>query len=468
MRQSGISHGKAGCDGAQFAWTSKIRRTLFVLPFFVSGCVVEMPLPGSAPEELGGDQLVIGMKMEEILEQIGDPDWHFQKDETDLLLYEKIGDRHFMPVVWAIYPVPLPYIGTEKNMAQWCMLLEFDNAGILKERTVDSKLEADPGEDCAEVTWTPEEFKALLIATAENGDKDAAFELAKEFDEPKFIRILAERGDYDAAMLLARRFDDPSFIRKLAEQGDKEAAIELARMFDDPTFIRELAEQGDKEAAIELAKMFDEPKFIRDLAKQGDKEAAIELAKGFDEWGPLKQIARQGNTQAAVEIAERLGNLELLKELAEQGDTAAAFKLYELAIYNEKPAQEALKWLCVAANEGHPRSQITLAHTYRSWGKKRGWDIEEDRRIAYMWYTLAAENGAAGALISRSTVADEMTPEEEAEALEMIRNWEPGQCPTPDEVRDGNGEIRDTKFKEKQRGRIADKIAILDRYRKYI
>ncbi len=170
-------------------------------------------------------------------------------------------------------------------------------------------------------------------------------------------------------------------------------------------FIRTLAEQGDRDAAFELAWNFDEPKFIRTLAEQGDAQAAIELAKGFNELGPLK-------------------------ELAEQGDAQAAFNVYEQTIYRKEPTKEALKWLCVAANAGDAEAQKILAHLHRLWGVKEGYGIKENNRIAYMWYTLAAASGA-DTLGSRSIVAEEMTTEEEAEALEMVRDWKPGQCPAP-------------------------------------
>ncbi len=75
-------------------------------------------------------------------------------------------------------------------------------------------------------------------------------------------------------------------------------------------------------------------------------------------------------------------------------------------------------------------AQRSLAYLHRLWGVKEGYGIKENKRVAYMWYTLAAASGV-DTLGSRSIVAEEMTTEEEAEALEMVRDWKPGQCPAP-------------------------------------
>ena len=187
--------------------------------------------------------------------------------------------------------------------------------------------------------------------------------------------------------------------------GDSDAMFELAGRFGETAPLRKLAEQGDRDAAFELARKFDEPMFVRTIAGQGDTQAAIELAKRFDDLGPLKK-------------------------LAEQGDAWAAFNVYEQAIYRKEPTTEALKWLCEAANVGDAEAQRILAQLHRSWGVKEGNGIKENRRVAYMWYTLAAANGA-DTLGTRSIVAEEMTTEEEAEALGMVRDWKPGQCPAP-------------------------------------
>ena len=190
-----------------------------------------------------------------------------------------------------------------------------------------------------------------------------------------------------------------------AEHRVRAEARELAKRFNDLGPLKELAEQGDRDTAFELAKNFDEPKFIRALAEQGDRDAAFVLAKRFNDLGPLK-------------------------ELAEQGDVQAIFNLYEQAIYRKGPSTEALKWLCEAASAGDARAQSKLAYLHRPWGENEEYGIEENNRIAYMWYTLAAASGA-DTLGARSIVAEEMTAEEEAEALEMVRDWKPVQCPGP-------------------------------------
>jgi TPR repeat protein len=283
---------------------------------------------------------------------------------------------------------------------------------------------------CPAQFWTEDEFVAVLSVLAGKGDSDAAYELAREFYEPRFLRAIAAQGDKDAAFELARGFNEPKFIRTIAEKGDRKAAFMLARKFGEPKFIRVIAEQGDKEAAFELARKFDEPKFIRTRAEQGDRTAAFMLARKFEEPEFIRILAVQGDRPAAIELAEIFGDLGPLRKFAEQGDVQAAFEIYEQLTTGEDLNSDSLKWLCEAANAGHAKARKTLAHLHHSWGEKEGYDIEESNRIAYTWYTLAAASGA-NTLGSRNLLAKEMTAEDEARAEEMARDWKPGQCPAP-------------------------------------
>ena len=87
---------------------------------------------------------------------------------------------------------------------------------------------------------------------------------------------------------------------------------------------------------------------------------------------------------------------------------------------------EAWKWLCIAADEGHPQAHVNamkaLARLHRPWGDDE-YVLEENNGVAYPWYRLSA------AFDPRWAVAEEMTAHEITEAEQMARDWKPGQCP---------------------------------------
>jgi len=56
--------------------------------------------------------------------------------------------------------------------------------------------------------------------------------------------------------------------------------------------------------------------------------------------------------------------------------------------------------------------------------------IRPDNRMAYMWYTLADRNGHTEALSYRNALTTFMSPEEVAQAEQMVRDWQPGDCPS--------------------------------------
>ena len=45
-----------------------------------------------------------------------------------------------------------------------------------------------------------------------------------------------------------------------------------------------------------------------------------------------------------------------------------------------------------------------------------------------MWYSLAASNGHPAGGHHRDWLADQLTPEQIAEAERLVEEWEPGEC----------------------------------------
>ena len=193
------------------------------LSMLTSACAEVFPISGSVPEELGDDRVMIGMTMEAVTERLGEPDRRYRKDDRDLLLYQRFRAADGVPVVFLPIPLPLPAVVYSGRTTRWCLLLDFDSAGVLTQRQIDynylKRYSFEEKTDCSDLFWTRDEFVALLKATAEQGDIDAALELSREFDEPRYIRALAEQGDKKAALELVKAFNDPGPLRKLFESG---------------------------------------------------------------------------------------------------------------------------------------------------------------------------------------------------------------------------------------------------------
>jgi hypothetical protein len=96
----------------------------------------------------------------------------------------------------------------------------------------------------------------------------------------------------------------------------------------------------------------------------------------------------------------------------------------QYAWYLSRPPNDPdrLPYLCRAADGGHPNAQIEVGRHY-----SQGVDgVTKDLKRAYVWYSLA--QGAFGRGVHLQLIAKEMTPEQIAEAEQMLTDWKPGQC----------------------------------------
>jgi hypothetical protein len=92
--------------------------------------------------------------------------------------------------------------------------------------------------------------------------------------------------------------------------------------------------------------------------------------------------------------------------------------------------------LCHAADQGHPKAQIEVG---RHFGEGVA-GAQPNLGLAYVWYSLAIRGCFSGSELQ--LLKDKMSPQEVAEAEQMLANWKPGQCerdlirqnePLPDE-----------------------------------
>jgi TPR repeat protein len=144
----------------------------------------------------------------------------------------------------------------------------------------------------------------------------------------------------------------------------------------------------------------------------------------------------QAEFQDGLQAYYRLDYRTALREwlpLAEQGDAEAAYQIGILYYRGEGVLQddaEAAKWFEKAAEAGDPDAQYNLGLMYAN---ARG--VAQDFVRAHVWFTLAASGYAEGAgrdwairdpgwaARNRNWSAARLSPEEIAEAWQLIQTW---------------------------------------------
>ncbi len=112
--------------------------------------------------------------------------------------------------------------------------------------------------------------------------------------------------------------------------------------------------------------------------------------------------------------SESAGAFSTIRLKAEAGDAEAQYELaWRHALGNGLPLEdeEAVRWLKSAAEKGHSLARNNLGARYVS-----GDGVPRDLIEAYKWFHLAAAAGDRKAGKNRDSIAQEMTPEQLAEA----------------------------------------------------
>jgi TPR repeat protein len=160
----------------------------------------------------------------------------------------------------------------------------------------------------------------------------------------------------------------------------------------------------------------------RPLAEKGDPRAQYLLGQLY-----AKGLGLAPNPYEAARWFRRA---------AEQGDPesqAALGQSYEYGRGVSRNYAEAARWYRLAADRGQVEAQFLLGRMY-----ERGYGVGQDNVLAYVWFTLAANNTAPSprpqdvearrvAAQRRTTVAFRMTPDQIADADELIKAWQPVQ-----------------------------------------
>jgi TPR repeat protein len=184
--------------------------------------------------------------------------------------------------------------------------------------------------------------------------------------------------------------------------------------------ISESADRGNVAASAVLGGMY-----LDGVAVRKDPELARKwIAKAADGGHKGAQVML-GNLYIGEHPAADGANLALAKASADSaagssGDSGAI--LAEPASKSRAASQPdpgaAVKWYKKAAKNGSPAGQAALGEAYRL-----GLGVQQNDVSAYMWYTLAAEQGSHAAADARELVAERMEPNQIAKAEEKARDW---------------------------------------------
>ena len=133
----------------------------------------------------------------------------------------------------------------------------------------------------------------------------------------------------------------------------------------------------------------------------------------------------------AFELGRHLIGYELQKILAgvdwftaEAGDKVAQHNLGLMYQSGQGVAQDfvaALKWFRLAAAQGFAPAQVDLGWMYAN-----GQGTLQEYERAHMWFNIAAAAGNSDALNGRELVANQMTPQQVAQAQKMARDCRQG------------------------------------------
>ena len=166
----------------------------------------------------------------------------------------------------------------------------------------------------------------------------------------------------------------------------------------------------DGNAAYQRGDYRNAVKLLRPLVDQGNADAQDILA--------IMYFVGQGVPQNRAEA------IRLYRLAAEQGNAHAQDALgfvYLDGVGVQRDAGEAAKWFGKAAEQDNIDAQFNLGEMY-----ELGNGLPKDYVRAYMWFTLVASHGTRPyATRSRDRVAQQMSPEQIAEAQQLAREWKP-------------------------------------------
>ena len=134
------------------------------------------------------------------------------------------------------------------------------------------------------------------------------------------------------------------------------------------------------------------------------------------------------------EQAWKQEQIDRLHEVADSGNRDAQFRLGLL--YQHRGDDQSEEWMCRAAQSGHVKAQVQVAHWFNQDRLKEDhWpflSITPNDQTAYVWYGIAARQGSVGAEIFQAQVAARSLDEEtKSQSNHLIERWTPNRGCVP-------------------------------------
>jgi len=244
------------------------------------------------------------------------------------------------------------------------------------------------------------------------------------------LQLPAQQSEADSKLL--------ADIRAKAEKGDAQSQFEMGKIFwfgkfgvatnyaEAVKWVRKAAEQNHAEAQNNLGFWYGSGQGVAkdyvEAVKWWRKAAEQNYANAQFNLGYCYAIG-QGVAQDAVEA------VKWWRKAAEQNYAQAQFSL-GLCYYNAKgvakDAVEAVKWYRKAAEQNFAEAQCNLGVCYYA-----GEGVTKDYVEAYKWLSLASAQGDENAKGAKSSLAQQMTPEQIAKGFRLAREFKPGKALEP-------------------------------------
>ena len=272
----------------------------------------------------------------------------------------------------------------------------------------------------------PQDYKEAekwYSLAAEKGQADAQFFLGGMYDKGegvpqdykeavKWYRLAAGQGDSDAQFFLGLMYEygqgvpqdykqAVKWYRLAATHGYGAAQNRLGVMYEFGIGVP----QDDKQAV----------KWYRLAAEQGKREAQFNLGLMYE----MGQGVPQDEKEA----------VKWYRKAAEQGNSEAQYFLGHMYMKGRgvpRDDKEAVKWYRLAAEQGKREAQFNLGLMY-----EMGQGVPQDYVQAHMWVNLASANGDVETVKFRDRLAEEMTPQQLAEAQRLAGQWKKKSAPAP-------------------------------------
>jgi len=233
-------------------------------------------------------------------------------------------------------------------------------------------------------TFNPSYWFLLLLALAAGA---CTYQAPHEEDFEAGMQAYAQR-DYETAM---------QKWRPLAEDGNTSAQVNMGVMY-----FEGLGVARDYEEALKWYKM---------AALKGHAEAEYNLGVAYAQGRGTQQDQREA--------------LRWYRQSAERGYVPAQMMLAKMYYEGNGVAvnqAEAARWYRQASYQGFAIAQYMLGTMYAT-----GQGVAKDLVQAHMWLSLAGTQGndasRQSALRTRDLLAEQMTPEQIAEAERLAREW---------------------------------------------